>query len=310
MAVPRLRSVTGTPPDRRLPPLVAGTAVLMAAALLAACAGGRGGAEAGAPGDGPARTPGGPSLEPSPGGSPRPAGGLPAGDLVRAARDAFAAAPSVHVTGTVVKGAQSYDLDLRLKGTAGGTARIVPSTSGPGTGSHPEVRVIRIGDVAWVDGNLGFWQAVTGDVARARTLVGSCVKVATDGGNFGEYVTFTQPATLVALLPDPKAPATLEPPVPVEGRQAIPVEVDRTTRLSVAAEGPAYPLQLSGLTSDETVSRFLNFSGYGAPVRLSAPSCATGEPGTGGGEPGSGGEPGGGGQPGGGGGEPGGSTGS
>jgi hypothetical protein len=287
MAVPR--SLPVTMPGRRLPSLVAGTAVLMATALLPACGGGRGLAAAGLPADGATRTPGRPSLEPSPDGSPGPARGLAAADLVRAARDAFAEAPSVHVTGTLVKGAQSYELDLWLKGPAGATARIVPSTSAPGSGSHSEVRVIRLGDVAWVGGNLGFWRDVTGDDARARRLVGSCVNVPADGGNFGEYVAFTQPATLAALLPDPKQPATVEPPVPFEGRQAIPVVVDRTTRLSVAAEGRPYPLQLSGLTADGTVSRFLDFSGYGAPVTLRAPGCGAGEPGTGGaGEPGSG----------------------
>jgi hypothetical protein len=254
----------------------------MTTALLAACGGGR------------SLTAGAASLEPSPQGAfPSPGQGPAAADLVRAARSAFAAAPSVHVTGTLVKGAQSYELDVRLKGAAGGTARIVPSTAAPAAKPHPEVRVIRIGDVAWVGGNLGFWRSVSGDEARARRLVDSWLKVPADGGNFGEYVVFTQPAALLALLPDPKQPAALEPRVPFQGRPAIPVVVDRTTRLTVAAEGPAYPLQVSGLTSDETVSRFLNFSDYGAPVTLLAPGGGGAEPGSGGAEPGSGGaEPG------------------
>jgi len=309
MAVPRSHPVTTRPtvPARRFPPLVAGTAVLMVTALLAACGGGRQPTAAALPGDGPARTPGGPSLEPSPGGEPGPVPTRPAADLVRAARDAFAAAPSVHVTGTLVRGAQSYELDLRLKGAAGATARIVLPRPTPASGRPSEVHVTRIGDVAWVGGNLGFWRAVTGDEARARRLAGSCVRVAADGGNFGEYVAFTQPGTLAALLPDPAQPATLESPVPLDGRPSVPVVVDRTTRLSVAAQGPPYPLRLSGLTSDETVSRFLDFSGYGAPVPLRAPSCGAGEPGSGGaGEPRSGaGEPGSGGA-----GEPGSGTGS
>ena len=303
MAVPRSRCVTA--PPRRRPTLVAGTAVLMAAALLAACGGGRGPAAARLPNGSPTRTPGSPSPEPSAGASPGPAPSLPAANLVRAARDAFSSAPSVHVTGTLVKGDQSYQLDLRLKGAAGGTARILPSTPAPSPGPPPEVRVTRIGEVAWVSGNLGFWRGVSGDEAGARRLVGSCVRVAVDGGNFGEYVAFTQPATLAALLPDPAEPAIVQAPVPVDGRPAVPVVVGRTTRLSVAAEGRPYPLQLSGLTADETASRFLDFGGYGAPVPLRVPDCAAAEPGNGG-EPGNGaGAPGSGGA-----GEPGGGAGS
>jgi hypothetical protein len=106
------------------------------------------------------------------------------------------------------------------------------------------------------------------------------VKVPADGGNFGEYVAFTRPQTLTALLPDPAQPATLDSPVPFEGRLAVPVVVNRTTRLTVAAEGVAYPLQVSGLIPDESVSRFLNFSDYGAPVPLRAPNAGEVEPGS------------------------------
>ena len=279
MTVPRSRPVTGGAWPLRLP---LAAALLAVAALLVGCEGSSGLTAAGLPVDGPTRSPTGPPLKPpSSPGSSGPAQTRSAADTLRAARAAFAAAPSVHVTGTVVKGAQGYELDVRLKGAAGATARIVPSTSAPGPRPHPEVRVIRVGDVAWVGGNLGFWRSVIGDEAQARRRVGSWVKVPADGGNFGEYVTFSRPETLTALLPDPAQPATLEPTVPFEGRLAVPVVVNRTTRLTVAAQGTPYPLQVSGLTPDESVSRFLNFSDYGAPVPLRAPNAGEVEPGTG-----------------------------
>jgi hypothetical protein len=279
MTVPRSRPVTGGAWPLPLP---LAAAFLAAATLLVGCEGSSGLTAAGLPADGPTRTPTGPPPEPaSSPGSSGAAQTRSAADTLRAARAAFASAPSVHVTGTVVKGAQGYELDVRLKGAAGATARIVPSTPAPGPGSHPEVRVIRVGEVAWVGGNLGFWRSVTGDEAQARRRVGSWVKVPADGGNFGEYVTFTRPETLTALLPDPAQPATLEAPVPFEGRLAVPVVVNRTTRLTVAAGGTPYPLQVSGLTPGESVSRFLNFSDYGAPVPLRAPNAGEVETGTG-----------------------------
>jgi hypothetical protein len=200
---------------------------------------------------------------------------------VRAARAAFAAAPSVHVTGTVGKGAQSYDLDLRLKGDAGATVRIVPSTATPGPAPHPEVRVVRVGDVAWVGGNLGFWRGVTGDDAQAGRMVGSWVKVSVDGGNFAEYVAFTRPEAIAALLPDPAQAAALGSAVPFGGGLAVPVVVGRTTRLTVAGSGTPSPLQVSGLTPDGAVSRFLNFSDYGAPMSLRAPVAEEATPSSG-----------------------------
>ena len=280
MTVPRSRPVTGGAAPPPLP--VAAAAFLAAATLLVACEDSSGLRAAGLPADGPTRTAAGSPLEPpTSAGPPGPAQTRSAADVLKAARAAFSAAPTVHVTGTIVKGAQGYELDLRLKGADGATARIVPSTAAPGPSPHPEVLVIRIGDVAWVGGNLGFWRSVTGDEAEARRRVGSWVKVPADGGNFGEYVAFTRPETLTALLPDPAQPATLEPTVPFEGRLAVPVVVNRTTRLTVAAEGTPFPLQVSGLTPDESVSRFLNFSDYGKPVPLRAPDTGEVEPGTG-----------------------------
>ena len=42
------------------------------------------------------------------------------------------------------------------------------------------------------------------------------------------------------------------------------------TTLYVAATGPAYPVRLDGLASDQVV--FLDFTDYGAPVPLRPPS--------------------------------------
>src|SRR5919199_4459237 len=177
MTVPRSRPVTGGAGPLPLPMVAA--AFLAATTLLVACEASSGLTAAGLPADGPTRTPGGSPLEPPPSAaSSGPAQTRSAAGLLQAARAAFAAAPSVHVTGTVVKGDQGYELDVRLKGPAGATARIVPSTSAPGPRPHPEVRVVRIGDVAWVGGNLGFWRGVRGEGAQARRRVGSWVKVA------------------------------------------------------------------------------------------------------------------------------------
>jgi hypothetical protein len=267
MAVPRSHAVTGSGLALRLCPLV------LAGALVAGCGGGDGLTRAGLPGDGPTGTSTGPPAPepadpaPSPPGSgsaPAPVDGRSAAQLLQAARAAFAAAPSVRVTGTAVRAGDSYVVDSRLKGSAGGTATIRTSS---GT-----VEVVRIGDVAWVGGDLAFWRSVTGDAARARRSVGSWVQVPARQGNFGEYVAFTWPDAVGALLPDPARPATVRPTTTIAGRPAVPVRTDEGATLSVAASGTAYPLRLDGLSDGQFV--LLDFSGYGRPVPLVRPTGA------------------------------------
>ena len=252
------------------------TAAVPAAAVLAVLLAGCGGGSteltsAGLPGDGPTRTattaPA--VIEPS-----GPAAARSAADLLRAARAAFVAARSVHVTGTAVRGSDAYVVDLRLKGAAGGTATI--RTSGQ------TVEVIRIGDVAYVGGDLAFWRGVTGEENQARAMVGSFVRVPARQGNFGQFTVFTFPDVVTAVLPDPAAPATVGARTTIGGRAAIPVRDTAGGTLSVAASGPAYPLRLDGLSSGQVV--FLDFTDYGADVPLVAPpvrSVVTGGPGQG-----------------------------
>jgi hypothetical protein len=272
MAVQRSRAVTGSRLGLRFGPLAVVGALLGGAALLAGCGGGTGLAQRGLPGDAATGTPTGvPTPDPSASGSTPAASTDPrsAAELLQAARAAFDAAPSVHVTGTAVRGGDSYVVDLRLKGQAGGTATIRTSR---GT-----VDVVRIGDVAWVGGDLAFWQGVTGDAARARRSVGSYVKVPARQGNFGEYVAFTWPDAVSALLPDPAKPATVRPTTTIAGRAAVPVRTGEGATLSVVATGTAYPLRLDGLSDGQFV--LLDFAGYGDPVPLAAPDAGTVVPG-------------------------------
>jgi hypothetical protein len=187
---------------------------------------------------------------------------LPPPQLVQAARDAFARASSVHVAGTAVRGQDAYVLDVRLAGEAGGTATI--ETSGQ------TVDVTRIGDVAYVGGDLPFWRSVTGNETQARRMVGSYVRTRVSDPNFGGFVGFTQPSTYAAVLPEPAAPATPADPTTIRGAPVVGVRDTAGTTLYVAATGPAYPVRLDGLTSGQVV--FLDFADYGSPVRLQAPS--------------------------------------
>jgi hypothetical protein len=205
---------------------------------------------------------------PSPtGGSaaPLPSGTPGAADLLRQARAAFLAAPTVHVSGTAVRGADAFVIDARLKGSSGGTATV--KTSGE------TVDVLRIGDDAYVGGDLAFWRSVTGDEARARAMVGSYVRTGASEPNFASYVAFTQPSTYAEVLPDPAAPATLGATTVIRGGPVIAVRDRSGSTLYVARTGTAYPMRLDGLTGRQVV--FLDFADYGAPLPLRAPSSGS-----------------------------------
>ena len=260
MAVPRLRAVTA---------LLAAGLVAASAAVLAACGSDARLTGASVPGDGPNRGRGGmqdatPSGGASPTGQPGPTGSITAQQWLQAARDAFAAAPSVHITGTAVRGADAYVVDVRLAGDRGGTATI--KTSGQ------TVQVTRIGPDAYVGGDLAFWQAATGDPARARGLVGSFVKTPAVDGNFGAFTAFTRPATFAAVLPDPAKPAVVGATTTIGGQAAVAVRDQTGSTLYVATTGPAYPLRLDGLASGQVV--FLDLTDYGQQVPLTAPRTA------------------------------------
>jgi hypothetical protein len=185
-----------------------------------------------------------------------------AAQLVRAARDAFASASSVHVTGTAVRGADAYVLDVRLAGEAGGTATV--------EASGRTVHVTRIGDVAYVGGDLAFWRSITGNEATARRMVGSYLRTGAGDPGFATFVRFTEPSTYAEVLPDPAEPGTPTRRTTIRGAPAVGVRTAAGATLYMAASGRPYPVRLDGLTTDQVV--FLDFSEYGAPVTLRAPS--------------------------------------
>jgi hypothetical protein len=256
VGVPGLRAVTR--------PWIAGVVAVTVAGLIAGCGGDAG--RLSPVGDGlpaPIRS----SVAP-----PSPSETGRAADLLRQARAAFLAAPSVHVSGTAVRGADAFVLDARLKGSSGGTATV--KTSGE------TVDVLRIADHAYVGGDLAFWRSVTGDEARARAMVGSYVRTGAGEPNFASFVAFTQPSTYAEVLPDPARPATLGATTLIRGVPVIAVRDQSGSTLYVARTGTAYPMRLDGLTGGQVV--FLDFADYGAPLPLRAPSSGrVRDPGTG-----------------------------
>jgi hypothetical protein len=244
--VPGLRTVTHL--------RIAGILAAAVAGLLAGCGGG----------PGPVDTVGDGIPSPTRPSAPAPSESR-AADLLRQAREAFLAAPSVHVSGTAVRGADAFVVDARLKGSSGGTATV--RTSGE------IVDVIRIGDDAYVGGDLAFWRAVTGDGTRARAMVGTYVRTGAEEPDFAGYVAFTQPSTYAEVLPDPARPATLGATTVIRGTSAIAVHDQSGSTLYVAGAAAARPLRLDGLTSGQVV--FLDFADYGARVPLRAPASGS-----------------------------------
>jgi hypothetical protein len=263
VAVPGLRAVTGR--TMSAPAVIAVAAVVVLAGPAGCTPAGMvtvGGAHDGTGASQPSSSPFSPGPATS---SPAPAAQAgSAAQLLQRARDAFAGASSVHVTGTAVHGADAYVLDVRLAGADGGRAKI--------EASGQTVDVTRIGDVAYVSGDLPFWRFVMGDETKARQMTGSWLRTPASAPNFASFVQFTQPSTYAAVLPDPSEPATVTGLATIRRTSVTGVRDGDGSTLYVATSTPGYPMRLDGLSGGKVV--FLDFSEYGGPVSLRAPRTA------------------------------------
>ncbi len=171
-------------------------------------------------------------------------------------------AASVHVTGSGTDSGQQVRLDLRLARGKGCRGRITMV----GKGSF---RMIVIGAVAWIKPNVMFWKTYGGaNAAALKLLTGKWLKT-TSRSNLGSLAQLCQPRLLAKNFGDlgslvRKASTT------ISGQPALQLTARSKARgaLYVSASGsPEFLRVIDGGSQGGQ----LDFTGYGAPVSLSAP---------------------------------------
>ena len=169
---------------------------------------------------------------------------------------------SVHVTGSGTDSGQQVRLDLRLARGRGCRGRITLV----GKGSF---RMIVIGAVAWIKPNVMFWKTYGGaNAAALKVLSGKWLKT-TSRSNLGSLAQICQPRLLARNFGDlgilvSKARTT------ISGQPALRLSARSKARGAIFVSDSGSPEFLRVIDGGSQGGQ-LDFTGYGAPVSLSAP---------------------------------------
>jgi hypothetical protein len=173
-----------------------------------------------------------------------------AADTLKAATEALRAAASVHITGS----GPSSRVDLRMTGSS--------STGTLEKGGVP-VEVTAIGGTLYVKADQAGlkWFGVPQSQYAGRWL--------NLGAQDLEGLTLADIASQLTAHPGPLEPKVQQ--AMLNGRKVVVISWQDGGKLHVANTGPAYPLRGEFTGQDAGV---INFSEYGAPVHITAPSNA------------------------------------
>jgi hypothetical protein len=226
-----------------------------AAALLAACGGSSGGA-------GAAATQG-LAASSAPAAAPSPAASASAAGLA-ATQKAFASASSVHLKGTFGQDGQAVKLDMRLKRGVGATGSVA-------VGGKP-LELTRVGKAAYIRGSKAFYAGLM-PASAAQQLAGKWLKVTSSSKDFASLLDLTDFASFAKGAFKPAGAVGKGTAVTVGGRRVVELKDSDGSRLDVSLDGPAYPVRISGPTS-EGAGQGLTFTEYGAPVVVKVPPAS------------------------------------
>jgi len=190
---------------------------------------------------------------------------LSAADILGKTKTALTGATTVRISGTGFAEGGQIEMDFRFKGTEGG--------AGWGTFDGQRVEMIRVGQTVYFKADEAFWSDMTGDADAAREIAGKYLKTgAADEPALKLLATFTDLSAFSSMFLTPDGGSyTKGERKQIRGIDAIGLVESgpRGLTLYVAAQGPAYPLQLVATKADDNGT--LDFVDYGAPVQLDEP---------------------------------------
>jgi hypothetical protein len=190
---------------------------------------------------------------------------LTASQILTKAKTAFEQSGSVHVTGSGFSDGEQFALDMRIKGSAGGTGTL--------TVNQQKLTLTRIGSTLYIQADESFWRSQTGSAEGAKLLAGKYLKASMSDASFAELGTFTNLAGVAKDILATDGPLTKGARKTVNGIPAISL-VDNGKdggTMYVALQGPPLPLRLDAPATGTDDQGSLEFIEYGRPVQLTAP---------------------------------------
>ncbi len=172
-------------------------------------------------------------------------------DALASAREAFRAASSVQITGTVRSNGQSVRIDLTL---AAGN-----DSEGTLTINNADVQLIKIDQTVYVKGDMDFLKKYAGNnTAVLSQLNGKWLKTNTTS----DFDLFTLDG-FASLLKGGTGSSAVIPKVTqstLNGQQVVVVSQQDGSKLDIANTGPALPLLLDGKGSNGGTVTFTNYN--------------------------------------------------
>jgi hypothetical protein len=206
---------------------------------------------------------------PSPSATPTAPAGLEAAsadEILAEARAALLKAPSVHAKGRLLSGGDSYRIDLRLVRGAGAAGTMAVEGKG--------LRLVRIGDTAFVQPDAAFLRSATDSASAVRLLQGTWFKVtARKTAAFAPFVALTDVGQAFGGVLAPTG-TVRKGAISKLGRQRVIellIDGGKGGRVVVALTGKPYPVRIvypGGGDARVDLDRF------GARVKLTPPPAA------------------------------------
>ncbi|MGY1720189.1 hypothetical protein ACI8AG_14200 [Blastococcus sp. SYSU DS0552] len=192
-------------------------------------------------------------------GSSSPLDGMTGPEVADAAADALEEAGSFHVTGTMAEGGEEGELDLHLQGD---------DVTGSVTMGGSEIELLRVDGEVYLQAPSDFWASFGMPAEMASQFDGRWVIVP------GEAVAEFEEISLdgfVQQFRDPDSEIAEEvSSEELDGEDVVVVEQEDGSRLFVADDEPAYPLQVT--TGEGGDSGTVTFSRFGEEEEISAPA--------------------------------------
>jgi hypothetical protein len=234
--------------------------------LLAGCSSSTSGS--GSAGGGTATGPGGTTASGASGGGQAAGNGvdsLSADEILAKAKTALSSADSVHVHGGGKSGGSAVTMDLKIKGSSGGTGKM--SLNGA------NFEITRIDSTVYLRADEKFYTSRGIPAAQAKTLSTKWIKGTTADKNLAEVGQFTDIKQLTEALLTPDSTIKKGERKTVKGKNAIGITDDTGSTMWISLDGDPVPLQLTP-GDDPGDSGVIDFDGYGDDVQLSEPPAA------------------------------------
>jgi hypothetical protein len=211
------------------------------------------------------------SASPSASARPSPSPSVPmesrsADEILAAARAALLRASSVHAKGDLVSDGSSYAIDMRMVRGVGAVGTMAVQGK--------SLKLVRIGDTAYVQPDAAFLRSATNSASSVRLLSGTYFKVtARKSALFAPFVALTDAEQAFGPALAPAGAVTKGDVTRVDKQRVVDLLVDggKSGSVFVALSGTPYPVRI---VYGSSARQHVDLDRFGARVKLTAPPAS------------------------------------